>query len=175
MTGFITLTEAAEMLAQANDDTSCGAVEFWIARLQSDADALHVVEPPALLAYDDGVLDSLNLKPRIPGPEWRIAEFDFLKWAAENNIDLAIPAASVAVGADDTAKEPPVERQKRLQDRCNELKSRDVKAWKKQTAQEEGISTQMLDKILRRERIAVKSKPGTIEALKGVRKNNNGC
>lgn len=75
----------------------------------------------------------------------------------------------------DMAKETPAARKGRLQARCNELKASSVKAWKRQTATEEGISTSMLGRILSRGSAPVKSKPGTIEALKAIQKNNNRC
>lgn len=77
------------------------------------------------------------------------------------------------VGADGTAEETPVERQARLQECANEKRDAGVKAWMQKTADEEGISKSMLDRILRRSRASVKKKPGTIEGLKSIGKSNN--
>jgi hypothetical protein len=104
-----------------------------------------------------------------------VATADLLAWLEGITPASTADAEPAKVGAGGTATETPAERQTRLQERCNELKTSGVKAWKKQTADEERISTSMLDKILRRESIPAKAKPGTIEALKGIGKNNNRC
>lgn len=70
--------------------------------------------------------------------------------------------------AGETTKESPNQRKERLQKSCQEKKSKGVRAWKRETAREEGISTAMLDRILRRARASAKPKPGTIEALKDI-------
>jgi hypothetical protein len=77
------------------------------------------------------------------------------------------------VSAGETAKELPAERQARLQERANANRAAGVKAWMKKTADEEGISKSMLDRILRRSRVPAKQKLGTIEALKSIGKRNN--
>lgn len=77
------------------------------------------------------------------------------------------------VSAGETAKELPAERQARLQERANANRAAGVNAWMKKTADEEGISKSMLDRILRRSRVPAKQKLGTIEALKSIGKRNN--
>ena len=72
------------------------------------------------------------------------------------------------VGAGDTATETPQERRARLESSCNNKRMASIKAWKKETAREEKISVQMLDKILRREKPSA-HKAGTIDGLKAFK------
>lgn len=113
-------------------------------------------------AFEAGALHS----PAKPG--------DVIAWAKSKQLRLPRQFLDAQFGGT-TADETPAERQARLQKRVNEKKGAGVKAWKKNTADEEGISTSMLDKILRRGSIPPKQKPGTIEALKGIGKSNNRC
>lgn len=73
------------------------------------------------------------------------------------------------VGAGDTATEVPQERRTRLISSCSDKRAAGVKAWKRETAREEGISVQMLDKIIRRETPATTDKAGTIEGLRAFK------
>jgi hypothetical protein len=94
---------------------------------------------------------------------------DVIAWAKSKQLRLPkqfLDARFNGTTADETA----AERQARLQKRADDKKAAGVKAWKKNTADEEGISTSMLDRILRRESDSDKPKAGTIEALKRIGK-----
>ena len=77
------------------------------------------------------------------------------EWAKVHCLDMlgsallaAAPAGAGTLPVGDDAKETPEGRRQRLQARCNEVKSSGVKAWQKQVAGEEKISTSRLKAIL---------------------------
>jgi hypothetical protein len=107
---------------------------------------------------------------------------DWLTWAEEHGIrvhdgfrmaasEIPKKPASVAKSKNgrEVPKETPAERQARLKNVCDERRAAGTRAWKRQTANEEGISTSMLDRILRRSMTPADPKPGTIDALKGIK------
>jgi hypothetical protein len=98
---------------------------------------------------------------------------DVIAWAKSKQLKL--PRQFHDVQAVGTKREPPAERQARLRKACNQRKASGEKAWKKRTADEEGISVSMLDKILRRASDSDKPKAGSIEALKGIGKSSYRC
>lgn len=78
--------------------------------------------------------------------------------------------AGTKVGADQTTKESQAERQARLQKSCDDKKAAGVRGWQKETAKEEKISTTRLKEILNPKAVANAPKPGTVEGLKGIKK-----
>jgi len=106
-------------------------------------------------AFEAGALRSPLAKPT-----------DVIAWAKSKK--LRLPRQFLDAGIDGTKKETPAERRARLLKTCSERKASGVKAWKKKTADEERITTSMLDRILRRVSDSDKPKAGTIEALKRI-------
>lgn len=166
--GRYTLEEAALVLSAATSERANEMIEKF--KRAAFSGALPTYEPGKKSLYLYGDKFASRVREFYEECYW----FDLNDWLTKNETQITwrFPTPALQkVGAGDTATETPQERRTRLISSCKNKQAAGVKAWKRETAREEGISVQMLDKIIRRETPATTGKAGTIEGLKGLKIN----
>lgn len=140
--GRYTLEVAAELLEQSGQARATSILEKLKRAVKNRILPVHEPDPRKLERLESETVRDF----------YEVAMWENLNtWLAVNQPEITwrFPApVSQKVGTGQTANETTQARKDRLRKRCNELKSKQVKAWKAQVAREEGISPQRLHDLI---------------------------